>query len=232
MKIKIPFTNIRIQASHLFIGVIALFTPRLKVGGESTSTCELPSGDYLNSCSDTTIKPYHSIDPNIPSTCEFKTSCSTIFAGLAPIKNTVYFPEDVVLKDVKNNNGTLTYNERPLTTASLSAAEKYDQLSCQKPSGSYEKSCHTQTKKYTSTDPNLGATPLCETEASCYSLKGESSSNIIYFNIKTKEGKTHQKIENCDGYLVAHVKDDRCNNVDNEVINDIARDEGERRMKF
>ena len=88
-------------------------------------------------------------------------------------------------------------------------------------------SCQTKAVPYTSADPNLQETELCQAQAHCENIRGKKYSSMIYFNHKYVEhADQFIKIENCDGSLVANNNDKRCHKKTPAEIRKIARQEG------
>lgn len=204
------------------------------------SECLMPNGDFRGSCTDISVKPYFSIDPNVPATCALSARCLTMFSGLPAVLNKVYIPADVQLENVSNNNGTLVHwgkalNER---TANPKVNEKPldSKNHCLPPQGSYHKTCVTVKEPYISPDPNLSKTDLCKASSECETLIGSRQSNMIYFNIKTQDHHQHvmsiQRVENCDGSLVLGKDDAQCQIADISKIQKIAREQGERTLRI
>ena len=167
----------------------------------------------------------------MPATCQLTADCPTMFEGLAPVSNDVYFPANTQLTQLSNSNGTLTYQSKPLSTPAAQASSEY---TCNPPGGSYSRTCPERVSTpYHSTDPHMANTQLCQTKASCRSLRGTEIPDVVYYNIKQSEladTTTVQKIENCNGRLVAGPRDDRCQGETSHVIEEIARIEGEKTL--
>ena len=215
---KIPFTNIEFNPFHLLVHYLAFFGAR----NGAESACLPPTGNYLGSCDNLSMTPYVSSDPFAPSMCKFTASCTTIFKGLPPQANEVYLPEDYELNELTNFNGTLTYHQKPLATAS-----KTQRGSCDKPRGSYRETCKTDASDYESTDSNLDMTPLCEARSNCQTLTGQAKSNLVYFNLHNPKGSV-QRLENCAGQLVVapEQNDQRCKGKKANEIERLAKEEG------
>ena len=179
--------------------------------------CVQPTGDYHTSCSNVNLETYVSPDPLVPKACLIEADCQTIYSGLPPIHNIIYFPSNTLLNDVYNNNGTLYYSQSPLAKSEL-----IQDLECIRPTGSYSQTCDIKIEKYQSTDPNLINTSLCNADLSCLKLDGKALSSAVYFNIRD-EKITAQKIENCDGSLVLGNMDYQCMKKDSETIKEISR---------
>ena len=182
--------------------------------------CVQPTGDYLTSCSNVNLETYVSPDPLVPKACLIEADCQTIYSGLPPTHNIIYFPSDTLLNGVYNNNGTLYYSAIP-----LAKSESIRDLECIIPNGSYSQTCDIKIGKYQSTDPNLINTSLCNADLSCLKLDGKTSSTVVYFNIRDKE-ITAQKIENCDGSLVLGNVDYQCAGKDPKTIKEISEKDG------
>ena len=107
---------------------------------------------------------------------------------------------------------------------------KFESSKCIPLAGSYALTCKSDISHYTSTDPNLANTELCEANLDCLSINENKVSSTVYFNIADKQialaEETLQKVENCDGKLVIGNIDNRCNGAYSEDIKNIAEQEG------
>lgn len=212
---------------QLLVSVLAIFGGSSAGVGNKSPNCITPSGDYESSCTGISVQPYISTDKLVPPTCRLDADCATMFIGLPPNHNTIYFPQDISLQNVSNKNGTLTHADRAL--ANQNKHSKNNQYVCYNPQGSYSETCTTDSTIYTSSDENLIDSEICRAQLACKTLKGESSSTLVYFNIKAQESETTiQKLENCDGSLVKHITDNRCLNEKSDKIKEISEREGSR----
>jgi hypothetical protein len=215
------------RLSQLMVSILAIFSRSSINAGNKDSKCITPSGDYEGSCTAISVQPYVSVDELVPPTCKLDADCATMFTGLPPSHNTVYFPQNTLLKNVSNKNGTLTHAGKALVNQNHHSKLK-EQYTCYSPQGSYSETCTTDTTPYLSSDENLRNAEICRAQLACKTLQGESSSTLVYFNIKARESETTvQKIENCDGLLVTHpIDDNRCSNEESDKIKEISEREG------
>lgn len=190
----------------IFAAVAAVFATRGALADEME--CITPSGDFTNSCSDIAINKYLSSDPNLPSICQLTALCPTMYSGLPLQSNEVFIPTELKLVDVTNNNGTLTHNGKPLSGKTSTSST--DPEHCFSPQGSYLETCAIFKKPYISTDQKLSSTDLCEARLECATLNGAMTSNILFFNIRAKDKKSIEKIENCNGKLKKGKFDNEC----------------------
>ena len=229
MKIRIPFTDLSLELSHIFVGFLAIINFPLTRATSVKGDCYEPIGDYLQTCKDIAIEPYVSTDPRVPVGCVLTADCPTMFSGLPPMRNEIYIPTHILLDEMSNDNGTLTYSERPLAADNEDAS-----ADCVEPSGSYAKTCKVLTKHYVSTDPKLQKTEFCEAELTCKTLSQSRQSNVVYHNLKSHHfaQQSAQKIENCDGNLVVGENDQQCDSSTAENIKKIAAREGRSELTY
>ncbi len=211
----------------IIAAVAAVFATRQALADEIE--CITPSGDFTNSCSGIAIKKYLSSDPDLPSICQLTALCPTMFSGLPLQSNEVFIPTELKLVDVTNNNGTLTHNGKPLSGKTSTSST--DPEHCFSPQGSYLKTCEIFKMPYISKDQKLGSTDLCEARLKCATLNGSMTSNIVFFNIRAKDKKSIEKLENCNGKLKKGKSDNECQ-TNSDTIKKIAQESCKTRVSI
>lgn len=78
------------------------------------SECIMPEGEFLDSCRNFELKPYHSTDNRVPILCRFEAECDDE-EGITPVENVVYLPTNTKLTEVSNVLGYLTYGMKLLS---------------------------------------------------------------------------------------------------------------------
>jgi hypothetical protein len=143
--------------------------------------------------------------------------------GEAPeVKKAVAAAEQKIIEQYQSAVPLLDYKSQ------VSSIKLYEFKSCSQLSGSYQNSCTSESKPYTSTDINLANTELCEVELSCAATDGKKvESTTVYSNINDKaEAETVQRLENCDGRIVVGNRDDQCADTAHSSIQDLANKAG------
>jgi len=233
--IKIPFTEIRVPIQLAIRMLIPIFGIPV---GASSPACRRPSGDYEGSCSPNELAPYYSSDPNVPAGCVLQTDCNTMFSGLPRVHNEIYFAPHEFITNVKNNNGTLTYNkdEDPLPNASRNPSGHAKQEPCVSVplQGSFERTCRVESQStYDSTDPKLKTTSLCKAEISCEKIEGGRQRGLTVWYDRSRGGApVPETVENCDGKLKVGIFDNECSGRSHSDIGDIGRRHGKTTLKI
>lgn len=84
------------------------------------SGCIMPSGDFLNSCTNINLTPYHSSDLYVPVLCKLTADCDSFSNYRPDVHNEIYLPENTIFSNLNNVNGILSYGTSPLN---IEAAE-------------------------------------------------------------------------------------------------------------
>lgn len=182
----------------------------------SQKTCDLPTGSYLQSCTQSSATLFRSTDTSVPGDmCRLQTLCKTMYTGLPLQRNQfVYAYGDRV--ELGNNNGTLALISRiPGAKPSLNI--------CKLLEGSYQQTCRVKLDPYISSDRTLASATLCRLIADCRTLSGRVHSNLKRIVHSYQLGR----LENCDGQLVHHLAsslDGSCDGKSAEQIRRVAED--------
>lgn len=213
--IKIPLTQYYIPIPLFITSLIGIF-------GTAEATpkgCIHPTGPYETSCSPNSVQPYVSSDPNVPTGCVLTTKCNTMFSGLPPIPNKIYFAQGEEITNANNNNGTLSFSraERE-ATAQINAQPPCSKVPLE---GSFRRTCtQLSTSLYKSTDPNLQSTTLCKARFSCEDVGKHFISGITVWYDRTRGGSpVGEYTENCDGKLKVGPHDNECLTIEDIVRN-------------
>lgn len=204
--------------SLVLISAAAILIPKVEAlpysYAGSAKSCELPTGSYLHSCSQSSSTIYKSTDQNVPGDmCSLVTLCKTMYDGLPLKRNSfIYAHGDRV--ELGNNNGTLVLISKiPGVRPSLTE--------CKLPEGSYKQTCHVRLEPYITSDRNLASATMCHLIAECRKLVGWSQTSVK----KVVHSYQLGRLENCDGILVHHLAsslDGSCEGKSAETIRRVA----------
>jgi hypothetical protein len=75
--------------------------------------CNMPAGDFHNSCTITSFAPYASSDKYVPIMCKLIADCDSFSNYRPDVHNEIFLPINTIFSNLNNVNGILSYGTSP-----------------------------------------------------------------------------------------------------------------------